>query len=232
MANVNYTVAPSTRWNVIDVVYDETNNKRCGIAIYPDYVIWKPTENLTGVKFIDKYGNVFDTADYNIVWYQQFSVDLLIYRQAMNLDTTGYTVCDQSVASKNKMYETLGIEPSSNPPLYWVTDESKLPFKVPSDAELGKIDNLTDGSYPYTGFYPSGTYEIPNARTVFANFNTQRNGNSLTGTATDVSIPSGSGTGTFKLPLLFSPIVGNFTGNNYWNVVCTYLGIEPKLAGG
>lgn len=232
MPDINYTVLPSARWNVIDVVYDEAQDLHCGIAVYPDYVIWKPTENLTGIKFIDKYGNVFDTADYNIVWYQQFSVDLLEYRKAMRLDVTNYRVCDASPASKKKMSETLGIAQLYYS-LWYVTGESKLPFKVPSDAELGKIDNLTDGSYPYTGFYPSGTLELPNYE-AFANFFTSVGvdyPNTLTGRAKDVSMVFRSGS-PYKLPSLFTPIIGNYIGNSKWNVTCTYLGIEPKLPGG
>lgn len=230
MGSINYTVVPTAQWNVIDIVYDEASNMHCGIAVYPDYVIWKPTENLTGVKFIDKYGNVFDTADYNIIWYQQFSVDLVAYRLALNLDVTNYRTCNQNDVTVRKMCERLGIQPSNYSPLYWVTDESKLPFKVPSDAELGKIDNLTDGSYPYTGFYPTGTLELP-SRTPFGNFTTKRSSAVLTGTATDVSFPFSTGS-TYKLPPLFSPIVGNSVDSYQWNVVCTYLGIEPKLNGG
>lgn len=230
MAYINYTVVPTAQWNVIDVVYDESSDMHCGIAVYPDYVIWRPTENLTGIKFIDKYGNVFDTADYNIVWYQQFSVDLHAYRQALNLDVTNYRTCNYADTSIRKMSETLGITVSANNPLYWITDESKLPFKVPSDTELGKIDNLTDGSYPYSGFYPTDTLELP-SRLPFANFTTHRKSSALTGTAADVSFAFSSNS-TYKLPPLFSPIIGNTVSSYEWNVVCTYLGIESKLTGG
>lgn len=231
MANIKYNVFPNSTWKVLETEYNNVDEvRKVGVALYPDFIIWKPTEILENVIFVDKYNNQYNIANYELIIYQQFMVDLFEYRKALKLDNTNYDFYNKSNLTINAVNKMLGITHAPTPDLMFIVDESKLPFKKPSDIELGKIENITDGSYPYTGFYESDVKELPSMR-LFCPFTSESysTGGIIGGTLYDInSYLNFSERVKYKLPILFSPIIGNKVINYRSNICCTYFGIQKR----
>lgn len=231
MANIKYNIFPNSTWKVLETEYNNVDEiRKVGVALYPDFIIWKPTEILENVTFVDKYNNQYNIANYELIIYQQFMVDLFEYRKALKLDITNYDFYNKSNLTLNAVNKMLGITQAPTSDLMFIVDESKLPFKKPSDIELGKIENITDGSYPYTGFYESDVKELPSMR-LFCPFASASNstGGIIEGTLYDInSYLNFSESVKYKLPILFSPIIGNEVVNYCSNICCTYFGIQKR----
>lgn len=228
MADIQFKLIPDSTWNLITYPSSTDEGKTAGIAIYPEFVVWKPTQNATkAVQFVDAYGNVFSSADYNITIFQQMSFDYYGIRKSQGLNVDDYVVYS-SRDINGALGEQIGFTEVSNG-ICKSTDPSKNPFRMPTDEQLGKVDGLTKGIFPYTGIVPADTRELTTSFWDFVG-DCEYDDRVLEGEIRDMNryIPD-TEDDIWKLPPLFEPIGQASKSIGFEDTFrVTILGIEPK----